>query len=145
MECIKSYSSVPPPSVLEPKRALIDECFRHDTVEQILASLDGAQTEFTTELAGLLRRNSPASLKVTLRLLRLARQSTTLEDCLRREYSAVLHAAACAGDLKEGIRAAIIDKDRSPRWVPSKLEDVPEAAVEAYVTFQPPRPIAFHS
>ena len=35
-------------------------------------------------------------------------------------------------DMREGIRAAVIDKDRKPKWSPARLEDVSEATVDAY-------------
>lgn len=141
--CIASYSGTPPPSTLELHRTAIDTCFRHDTIEDMIVNLDNAGTAFATGLAASLRNNSPTSLKVTLKLLRLARHSTSLEDCLGREYSAVLHAAARATDLKEGIRAAIIDKDRKPRWSPSEIENVSDSDVAGYLNHQPSIAIPF--
>jgi enoyl-CoA hydratase len=35
-------------------------------------------------------------------------------------------------DFVEGIRAQVIDKDRSPRWEPARLSDVSTAAVDAF-------------
>jgi enoyl-CoA hydratase len=35
-------------------------------------------------------------------------------------------------DLTEGIRAAIVDKDRNPQWSPSRLEEVTPEMVDAY-------------
>ena len=82
----------------------------------------------------MLSAKSPLSLKVTLRLLRLGRQTAGLEVCLEREFAAtaaVLH----SHDFYEGVRAAVIDKDRNPQWHPVRLGDVTEAEVAAY--FQP--------
>lgn len=45
---------------------------------------------------------------------------------------------SCAGltapDLVEGIRAQVIDKDRSPRWTPPTLAEVTDADVERFFT-----------
>jgi enoyl-CoA hydratase len=35
-------------------------------------------------------------------------------------------------DFFEGIRAAVIDKDRTPKWRPARLAEVDPVAVEAY-------------
>jgi hypothetical protein len=50
------------------------------------------------------------------------------------ELNIVAHLTRSA-DFREGIRAAVIDKDRKPRWAPARLEDVTDAAVADY--FQP--------
>ena len=36
-------------------------------------------------------------------------------------------------DFFEGIRAALVDKDKKPAWNPSTLEEVSDAAVESYM------------
>jgi enoyl-CoA hydratase len=68
---------------------------------------------------------------VTLELLRLARASSSLEECLVREYRAAL-AVFASDDFREGVRAAVIDKDRSPKWSPPRIEDVTPEMVAPY-------------
>jgi enoyl-CoA hydratase len=68
---------------------------------------------------------------VALRLLRLARGSASLEECLIREYRAALEVFR-SDDFREGVRAAVIDKDRNPRWSPAAVEDVTPAITAAY-------------
>jgi len=68
---------------------------------------------------------------VTLMLLRLARASASLEQCLMREYRAALEVFA-SDDFREGVRAALIDKDRNPRWSPPGIEDVTPGIVAPY-------------
>ena len=52
-------------------------------------------------------------------------------EVLRMEYR--LTQACMAGhDFYEGVRAAVIDKDRRPKWRPARLDQVTEAAVDAY-------------
>ena len=78
-----------------------------------------------------LGEKSPRGMVVTLKLLRLARASSSLEECLVREYRAALEVFA-SDDFREGVRAAVIDKDRSPKWSPPRIEDVTPEMVAPY-------------
>jgi enoyl-CoA hydratase len=142
---LRSCHERPSAGPLEANRAEIDACMARDAVEEIVASLARSNTPFGSDLLGAVRGKSPTSLKVALRLLRLARGARNLEECLEREYAAVLHAAACKRDIVEGIRAAVIDKDRNPKWQPARLEDVSEQDVAGYLTQKPLKPIPFRS
>ena len=55
---------------------------------------------------------------------------------LQQEYRFTSRSAS-EGDFIEGIRAAIIDKDRTPRWRHASVEDVTAAEVEAMLA-EPP-------
>jgi enoyl-CoA hydratase len=104
-------------------QATIDRWFAHDRMEDIVAALlrDGSGQALST--LKTLNEKSPRGMVVTLRLLRLARASSSLEECLVREYRAALEVFA-SDDFREGVRAAVIDKDRNPRWSPPRIEDV---------------------
>jgi enoyl-CoA hydratase len=78
-----------------------------------------------------LNEKSPRGMVVTLRLLRLARNSSSLEQCLVREYRAALEVFR-SDDFREGVRAAVIDKDRNPHWSPPRVEDVTSEMQAAY-------------
>ncbi len=75
------------------------------------------------EIAG----NAPTALKVTLQALRDARH-LGLAACLDREFR-VSRSITRMPDFVEGVRAAVVDKDRSPAWWPRRLEDVHRADV----------------
>jgi enoyl-CoA hydratase len=79
----------------------------------------------------VLGEKSPRGMVVTLKLLRLARNASSLEECLVREYRAALEVFA-SDDFREGVRAAVIDKDRSPKWSPPRIEDVTPDMVAPY-------------
>ena len=117
---------------LAAQRGVIDATMSKTSVPEIVAALLAEGSTFALATANTIGERSPTGLCVTLRLLRLARQSASLAECLEREY-----AAACrvlkGDDFYEGVRAAIIDKDRNPKWRPAALDEITEAMVAAYV------------
>ncbi|WP_058043192.1 enoyl-CoA hydratase/isomerase family protein [Streptomyces roseifaciens] len=120
-----------PPGVLDAQRQWIDRCYAADTVEEIVDRLQGSGVPEAREAAGTLAAKSPTALKVTLAALRRARELGPLERVLEQEYR-VSCAALVSPDLVEGIRAQVIDKDRSPRWSPATLAEVSAADVARF-------------
>ncbi|WP_375463665.1 enoyl-CoA hydratase/isomerase family protein [uncultured Methylobacterium sp.] len=120
---IARAARAPEAAPLAGARAVIDRCFAFDRVEDILAALAADGSDFAIRTHATLLEKSPASLVLTLCLLRLGRASATLEACLEREFQASL-ALLAEGDFREGIRAAVIDKDKAPRWSPATLAEV---------------------
>jgi enoyl-CoA hydratase len=109
----------------------IDSWFAHDRMEDIVAALQGDGSELAQSTLKTLNEKSPRGMVVTLKLLRLARASSSLEQCLVREYRAALEVFA-SDDFREGVRAAVIDKDRNPKWSPPTIKDVMPAMVAPY-------------
>jgi enoyl-CoA hydratase len=109
----------------------IDRWFAHDRMEDIVASLTRDGSELAQATLKTLLEKSPRGMVVTLKLLRLGRTSSSLEACLVREYRAALEVFR-SDDFREGVRAAVIDKDRNPTWSPPKIEDVTEAMIAPY-------------
>jgi len=119
------------PAPVDQHRALIDTAMAHDNAADIVSAFERDVSEFSQGVARMLKTKSPTSLKVTLRLLREAKASTSLKQCLVREYGAALEVFV-SHDFPEGIRAVVIDKDKSPKWQPATLADVTPAIVDAY-------------
>ena len=131
--CLRSFGGTAPTGTLEAGRAWIDRCFCANSIEEIVAALENSEEESALQALADIRRNSPTSLKVTLQALRKARELRDLGPCLQQEYSAGMHCLR-EGDFIEGVRAAVIDKDRKPMWNPASLADVSSETVEGFFT-----------
>ncbi|MFI6997971.1 enoyl-CoA hydratase/isomerase family protein [Nocardia sp. NPDC050175] len=128
---IAKFATDAPQSGLLGQRAWIDECYRADTVEEIVARLQAHEAPEAAKAAADILTKSPVALKVALRSLRSARTAPDLETVLNEEYRVSI-AALSSPDLVEGIRAQVIDKDRNPQWSPATLAEVTTAQVDAY-------------
>jgi enoyl-CoA hydratase len=111
-------------------RPLMDRLFDGDTVEAILAALDSDDSALAMAAATALRRKSPTSLKIALRQMQIG-ADLTFPQAMRTEYRIVSRVIA-GREFIEGIRAVIIDKDNTPRWVPVDLGAVRPDAVDAF-------------
>ncbi|TWG95977.1 enoyl-CoA hydratase [Mesorhizobium sp. J18] len=125
---IARFAQTPTEAVMARHRHMIDRAFAFDRVEEILVALEEEDGEFAAKTRQTLLAKSPSSLKVTLRLLRQGRESRDLESCLEREFAATA-AVLRSHDFYEGVRAAVIDKDRNPKWSPHDLATVDEEAI----------------
>jgi enoyl-CoA hydratase len=72
---------------------------------------------------------SPSALHWTLRALRRGRD-LSLGDALEAEF-ALMRSVMGHPDFAEGVRAMVVDKDRSPRWQPTRIEAVDPAVISA--------------
>jgi len=113
------------------KEPTIDALFGFDRMEDIFTALKRDGSEFALTTLKTLNEKSPRGMVVTLNLLRLARKSSSLEECLVREYRAALEVFR-SDDFREGVRAAVIDKDRNPSWSPPRIEDVTPQMLAPY-------------
>ncbi len=100
----------------------IDALFGKDSVEAILGPLARDPSPWAERIAEIIHAKSPTSLKVTFRQLREGRD-LSFDDCMRLEYRLVRRFMR-GHDFYEGIRAAVIDKDRAPMWQPASLDAV---------------------
>ena len=103
----------------------IDACFSEPSIPSILTALDADTSPFCAEAAAAIRRGSPTAAAVTLEAVRRAR-GAKLDDVLRTDFRVMTHIvrpSTLSADFYEGVRAALVDKDRSPAWRPA-AEDV---------------------
>ncbi len=130
-DAVRQYATEPPAGELAGHREWIDHCYAADSVEEIVERLHAYGDRHAKEAAETILAKSPTSLKVTLAALRRARELPSLDAVLAQEYR-VSCAALSSPDLPEGIRAQVVDKDRTPRWSPAELSQVTDADVARY-------------
>lgn len=108
----------------------IDECFSCKTVEEIVTRISNSSNPLCRSAGEVLPKKSPTSLKVTLYAIQ---QGKTLDfdTCMQQEFAMTCHFLE-EHDFIEGIRALIIDKDQTPKWRPSTLEEVSSQMVKKY-------------
>lgn len=127
---LSEAASVPPASPMASAQDEIDVLFGADSVAGIRAALEGATGPIGEAARKAVGRNSPLSMAVTLEMLRRLRAGDgDIRAALRQEYR-VSHRIVEEGDFVEGVRAQIIDKDRTPHWRLA-ADEVTPAHVEA--------------
>ncbi len=125
-EAIKPYVRKVQPGSLAPHLSRIETIFSAGSVEAILERLDRDGSAFARETAQVIRARSPTSVKIVFRQLREAAH-LDLRQCLSMEYRLVTRILR-GHDFREGVRAALVDKDRNPKWQPASLAAVGDIA-----------------
>ncbi|SFP98197.1 enoyl-CoA hydratase/isomerase family protein [Pseudomonas borbori] len=123
-----------PGSELKAMRPAIDAHFALPDLASIRAALLAESRpqfqDWAEETVKVLDSRSPLAMAVTLKLLRRGR-NLPLADCFAQELHLDYQWFA-KGDLMEGVRALIIDKDKKPRWNPATLAELDPARVQAF-------------
>lgn len=109
-------------SALATERSRIDRHFAHDDVKQIAASLAQDDSPFAQKISAVMQKRSPLMMCVTLEQIRRGAK-LDVADCLRMERTMVRRNFE-HGEILEGVRAVVVDKDNAPRWNPATLGEV---------------------
>ncbi|QXT38676.1 enoyl-CoA hydratase/isomerase family protein [Gymnodinialimonas ceratoperidinii] len=122
-EAVDRAAATPPESTLKEAQAGIDHLFGGETLRDVLIDIAHAPSEIGEAALKKMQRNSPLAMACTIELVHRARMRDDIEHALRNEYRFTARSME-RGDFLEGIRAAIIDKDRSPKWKHAAPADV---------------------
>lgn len=125
---------------LAAQRDAIDRHFCHGSLTEIRHSLTTERNaeliDWTRQTLNTLEQRSPLAMAVTLELLRRGRE-LPLHQC----YALELHLDRqwfAKGDIAEGVRALLVDKDRQPRWNPPRIELLdPTRVADFFAEFVP--------
>jgi enoyl-CoA hydratase/carnithine racemase len=123
-----------PGAELQRLRPVIDEHFSLPDLLSIRQALTAERrpeyVAWAAATLAVLSSRSPLAMCVTLELLRTGR-TLSLSDCFALEMHLDRQWFA-KGDIVEGVRALLIDKDKRPRWNPETIEAVSAAQVQAF-------------
>lgn len=127
---VDALAQTPPDSRLAAWQADIDAVFGGETLGDIWRAMPDDLPDALAHAQKLMTRNSPLSLMVTVGLIHKVRAADTIQAALDNELRFTSRSME-HGDFIEGIRAAIIDRDRSPKWRHTSWRDVSGADVVA--------------
>ncbi len=127
-------------SELAAQRALVDRHFGAASVQAVMASLEGDDSPFAQKALNAMRQRSPLMMCVTREML-VRGAGLIVADCLRMERSLVRRNFE-HGEVLEGVRALVIDKDNAPQWNPPTLDAVTPEMVARF--FEPVWPAWAH-
>lgn len=125
-----SAQAAPEASRLAAVRDEIDRHFGFDTVAAVMQSLRACSSDFARDTLAAMEKRSPLMMCVALEQIKRG-AGMEIEEALRMER-AMMRRCFEGEEALEGIRAAVIDKDQSPRWRPARLEDVTPEMVAAF-------------
>lgn len=111
--------------------ALLPEIERHfagETLGDITRSLIADDSEFASKALKSITRNAPLAMACAMAITRRLRSASSIRQALEQEFRYTYRAVA-QGDFIEGIRAAIIDRDRCPKWAHDGPEHVTDIEV----------------
>jgi enoyl-CoA hydratase/carnithine racemase len=127
---LSSYTVRTAAETTQPVLEAIRRHFSKGSLAEIIASLEAVGDEFASRTLATLAQRSPTSLNVAFRQISAGR-FLSMDDCMRMEFR-ILVRMLQGHDFYEGIRAAIVDKDRQPKWRPEGLGAVTPGDVEPY-------------
>lgn len=133
-ELLDTFTEIPniKTARLVPHLPMIEKIFSTGSVENIFEALHQTATPFAEETARIVLGRSPTSLKLTLAYLRRM-EDASFDAVTAMDYKLAIRCMQNR-EFYEGIRAALIDKDRTPRWMPRILADVDDGVIENYFT-----------
>ena len=136
------FAETAPVASLRPHFAEIDQLFATPTLSGVHMALNAAETDFARDTQKALSRNAPLSMACAIETIhRLQTASPTMHTALQLEYRFTWRAME-HGDFLEGVRAAIIDKDRTPHWKFADM-NVPQDSIDMMLAPLGPAELTF--
>jgi enoyl-CoA hydratase len=131
VDIVTGFAIGPPPSELLTQRDWIDASYAGDDAQTIVDRLAASPEPHAREAAATILSKSPTSVAVTLAALRRAPSLADVRAALDQDLRIATRVTR-GSEVLEGIRAQVIDKDRTPHWNPATLAEVSPETVAQY-------------
>lgn len=130
---IHQFVSKTPTSEIKENRNMICESMLEIDINSIEDRLQNPL--FEKDLKNF-KGNSPLAVAYTIKMLQDKMVSRNISNALDKEYQYTARSQEF-GDFQEGIRAAVIDKDRNPKWKHANIKEVSEEDLDLFLKPMP--------
>lgn len=129
-QALSALAACPPHARIEDNALLIAKHFASDRYEDILASLDGDDSDWAAKELATLSDKSPQTCKVALRQLHDSLRCEDFAANMVMEYR-IASRVLTRPDFAEGVRAVIVDKTNDAKWDPATPEGVTDELIDS--------------
>lgn len=130
---LQRYRQTPPKQITDETISAVKQFFAATSLHDVMARLTSSAEdgdEFASTILAKMSKCSPTSLNVAFRQIRAGAQ-LSMRECMEMEFR-IVNRMLRGHDFYEGIRAAVIDKDGSPNWEPTTLDQVATDDIDEY-------------
>ncbi|MGE0409380.1 MAG: enoyl-CoA hydratase/isomerase family protein [Amphiplicatus sp.] len=99
-------------------------------IEDLIAAMRRNDSVFAIDTLATLKEMSPTSLKLSFEQMKRG-DNMDFDHVMQMEFRIVRRVME-GHDFFEGVRAQLVDKDKAPKWSPSRLEEVSDEEIEKY-------------
>lgn len=132
--CVARYHQAPAQAgPIQKNLSIIERCFALANVPDIFTALAADESDWARSTLALLHTRSPLSLCVTCARMKWAGMQD-FDPLIELDYVIARHFMR-GDEFFEGVRAMLIDKDKTPKWQPANVAEVSETAVSRH--FEP--------
>jgi len=103
--------------------AEIKKYFKNDSIQACMERLDQSNTEFANATKKMLKPMSPLSLAVVFEQCKRGAKMDSIKEVFEMEYK-IAAGFIDHTEFYEGVRALLVDKDKSPKWTHQTVNQV---------------------
>jgi enoyl-CoA hydratase/carnithine racemase len=127
---LREHSQNSGKSQLAENKEFFEAAFKSKDLSKIVQFLSKSKARLASIVLNKITKNCPIAMTYTIKMLSRLTSKSKIEDALDLEYRFTSRAQEY-GSFQEGIRAAIIDKDRKPKWQ-FEIDAVPQKIIEDF-------------